>query len=224
MSETQSKKRPGGSATTVKSKPGGAAAATSKPGGAAAAKSKPGGAAAATSKPGGDKRAPAPRAGSKPPRSPRSPKGKDPGGPAPTRRRRGLPWVVLGGLALVCLGLVAAFDLERVDAETDGGPWARSGDLLLLDRAAAEFGWLPAGAVVALGLPHARAAGVRLRQVVAQEGEKVGGRTVERGHVALGSGPKRAGAPQQVPLGEVEGVIRLRLRPKGERWALDFMP
>jgi hypothetical protein len=138
---------------------------------------------------------------------------------APQTGRR--PWLlILATGVLVALGLVLAFDVERV-TEPGVPPWLQSGDLVLLDRLSAELGWVRSGEVVELrgrGAAPSRA----LRQVAASEGEPSGAKLVERGHLALV--PKDRSEPEPIaPVADVVAVGRLRIR-RAPRWALDLLP
>lgn len=137
-----------------------------------------------------------------------------------------------GGLLLLLLSLVVAcfavlaLDLQTVETLDLPGS-LRPGDHVLLDKLSAELGRVSQGEVVAV---RSRTRGRMtdplplLRQVVATAGEQVQGRTVERGHLLISPARASKGKFEQVPVGDVLAVARVRIREKGERWAVDPLP
>jgi len=141
--------------------------------------------------------------------------------------RGGLVFALLFGLLGVLLAMLA-MDLHTVPAG-EGSRWFDPGDTLLLDRLSAELGQVTVGEVV---LVRSRTKGrllqpsAAVRRVVAVEGEKVRGRVVERGHLLLEKAPAKGPRPEleTLPVADVLAIARLRLRDKGERWAVDPLP
>ncbi|MBM4318711.1 MAG: hypothetical protein FJ125_01820 [Deltaproteobacteria bacterium] len=129
--------------------------------------------------------------------------------------------LLLGGLLAVL-----ALDLQTVRS-AELAPGLLPGDFVLLDKLSAELGRVGAGEMVVV---RSRSKGrvanpvPLLRQVVATEGGKVKGQVVERGHMLITPARESKSKYEKVPVGDVLAVARLRIREKGERWAVDTLP
>ncbi len=135
--------------------------------------------------------------------------------PRKARSSNVLAWLMVLLLAVL---VYATFDLETVQARGIH-PLLAPGDWVLMERLTPELGEVERGEVVAVKVRGSRGRRTIIGEIVAGEGQRFRGRRVERGHVVVGQGK----GWRTVPMADVEAVARLRIRKKGERWALDLL-